>query len=133
MQEITLLAKIGSGYSAIQDEVAKLNTTVSVNIAGGKVWVTFVFNKPAWQHHPRLNKWASFTVSEGDGGRSYLFFHDTSGARPNDGIVGKIDDLAFEDAVRYAGLELTEAKTLADYEGRKSSRWAPAATDLVSV
>ncbi len=108
-----LIAKIGEGYSDLQNEIAALNTKVGINVKDdGRLQVTFMFEKVA-----PLRKWSSFSLIEGDGGRGYLFFHD------NGVVVGLIDDLAMEDVVRYAGLELAEAKALADSEGRKSSRW----------
>lgn len=121
-----LIAQIlgGKGYSSQQNEVATLNTRVAVSIDGGKMAVTFTFTSIG-----QFSKWAGFSLSEGDGGRSCLVFYDSCD------IVGVVDDLSFEDVIRYAGLELTAAKTLADFEGRKSSRWSPAValTDLVSV
>jgi hypothetical protein len=107
-----LITKISEGYSDLQKEVAALNAKVAIAVKDGKVQVTFMFEKVA-----PLKKWASFSLIEGQGGRGYLFFHD------NGVVVGLIDDLAMEDVVRYAGLELAEAKALADSEGRKSSRW----------
>jgi hypothetical protein len=110
-----LITRVQPSYTnGFQSQLAALNAKVSVKIDDitRKLSVVFLFENARW---PKL--WASYSVIESANGAPLLFFDGSA-------VVGQIDGLTMGDVVRYVGLELAEAKALADSEGRKSGRWA---------